>query len=177
LKAPHRQPEIETGMDSSKTYLPVFPKALSVPLKLLPGVAHNRLFASLLNRAFSDALKQGELDFLEAKTVTIHLTDVGQSYSIMLDKGRFGSGHKVPNMSLRGLLYDFMLLAAHQEDPDTLVFQRRLVMEGDTELGLALKNFLDGLDFESSRLLSTLETFSKNMLPVYRGLFSSSSTR
>ena len=29
------------------------------------------------------------------------------------------------------------------EDPDTLFFSRRLVIEGDTELGLALKNALD----------------------------------
>jgi len=171
------QPERQMNLNSRKTYLPVFPKVLSVPLKLLPGVAHNQIFASLLNRAFRDALEQGELDFLETKTVTIRLTDVGQTYSLVLNRGRFGPGHRVPDMSLRGLLYDFMLLAAHQEDPDTLVFQRRLVMEGDTELGLALKNFLDGLDFESSQLLSTLETFSKNMLPLYRGLFSSSSIK
>jgi hypothetical protein len=34
-------------------------------------------------------------------------------------------------------------LALRREDPDTLFFTRRLVLEGDTELGLALKNALD----------------------------------
>jgi len=40
----------------------------------------------------------------------------------------------------------FLALALRREDPDTLFFSRRLVLEGDTELGLALKNALDALD-------------------------------
>jgi hypothetical protein len=35
---------------------------------------------------------------------------------------------------------------AGQEDPDTLFFSRRLAMEGDTELGLLIKNTLDAID-------------------------------
>jgi predicted lipid carrier protein YhbT len=34
---------------------------------------------------------------------------------------------------------DFLRLAQRQEDPDTLFFNRRLSMEGDTELGLVVK--------------------------------------
>jgi predicted lipid carrier protein YhbT len=37
-------------------------------------------------------------------------------------------------------------LAKRQEDPDTLFFNRRLSMEGDTELGLIVKNALDALE-------------------------------
>lgn len=46
-------------------------------------------------------------------------------------------------MGIEGTLYDFLVLIDRQEDPDTLVFQRRLAIEGDTELGLRVKNFLD----------------------------------
>ena len=38
---------------------------------------------------------------------------------------------------------DFALLAAREEDPDTLFFNRRLVVEGDTEAALLVKNALD----------------------------------
>jgi predicted lipid carrier protein YhbT len=38
---------------------------------------------------------------------------------------------------------------SRQEDPDTLFFQRRLTIEGDTELGLEVKNILDALDHEN----------------------------
>jgi predicted lipid carrier protein YhbT len=39
-----------------------------------------------------------------------------------------------------------VLLARRQEDPDTLFFSRRLSMEGDTELGLLVKNTLDAIE-------------------------------
>lgn len=42
--------------------------------------------------------------------------------------------------------HDFMLLAQRKQDPDTLFFSRRLSMQGDTELGLVVKNALDALE-------------------------------
>ena len=50
------------------------------------------------------------------------------------------------DVCIRGTWHDFLLLASRQEDPDTLFFRRRLVIEGDTDLGLGVKNLLDGLD-------------------------------
>ncbi len=41
----------------------------------------------------------------------------------------------------------FLALALRREDPDTLFFTRRLVMTGDTELGLIVKNLLDAIDW------------------------------
>jgi predicted lipid carrier protein YhbT len=38
-----------------------------------------------------------------------------------------------------------MLLATRRVDPDTLFFERRLLIEGDTETGLRLKNVLDAI--------------------------------
>ncbi|MNP62413.1 SCP-2 sterol transfer family protein [compost metagenome] len=53
-----------------------------------------------------------------------------------------------PSVTIRGNWRDFVLLASRHEDPDTLFFRRRLVIEGDTELGLAVKNLIDSLDPE-----------------------------
>ena len=39
-----------------------------------------------------------------------------------------------------------------EEDPDTLFFNRKLVIEGDTELGLVVKNLLDSVDWSSTPL-------------------------
>lgn len=46
---------------------------------------------------------------------------------------------------MRASLADYAALALRREDPDTLFFTRRLVIEGDTALGLELKNALDAL--------------------------------
>lgn len=44
---------------------------------------------------------------------------------------------------------DLILIAARKEDPDTLFFQRRLVIEGDTELGLYVKNLMDAFELDN----------------------------
>ena len=41
---------------------------------------------------------------------------------------------------------DLLLLATRRADPDMLFFDRRLVIEGDTETGLLLKNLLDAIE-------------------------------
>lgn len=43
------------------------------------------------------------------------------------------------DVSFSGNLNDLVLIAGRKEDPDTLFFQRRLSIEGDTELGLEVK--------------------------------------
>lgn len=49
-------------------------------------------------------------------------------------------------MTLSATAHDFLLLAQRRQDPDTLFFSRRLSMEGDTELGLVVKNALDAIE-------------------------------
>ena len=46
------------------------------------------------------------------------------------------------------ILDDLVLIAGRKQDPDTLFFQRRLKIEGDTELGLEVKNLIDAIDIE-----------------------------
>ena len=52
----------------------------------------------------------------------------------------------VADLTLSATAHDFLLLAQRQQDPDTLFFSRRLSMEGDTELGLVVKNALDAIE-------------------------------
>jgi predicted lipid carrier protein YhbT len=49
------------------------------------------------------------------------------------------------DVTVRASLADYAALALRREDPDTLFFSRRLVIEGDTALGLVVKNALDSL--------------------------------
>ena len=69
-------------------------------------------------------------------------------------------------------LYDYLLLASRTEDADALFFNRRLHMQGNTELGLYVKNFLDGLDMDADRIPAYLESMLRRSLPVYERLFS-----
>ena len=53
------------------------------------------------------------------------------------------------DLAVTATLRDFIALALREEDPDTLFFARRLAVEGDTELGLTVKNLLDGIDWHA----------------------------
>lgn len=161
------------ALNSPVTASPKLPKPFSLPLKLLPQALHNRFLANIINRILVDDLDQGELDFLEGKSVVIEISDTGLCYQLTLSVVRLlGANSRHGNdLTIRASLYDFMSMASRQVDPDTLVFQRRLVMEGDTELGLALKNYLDGMDIEASRILSLVESFSKKTMPLYEKIF------
>ncbi|MTW21705.1 ubiquinone anaerobic biosynthesis accessory factor UbiT [Allochromatium palmeri] len=121
---------------------------LTFPLRLVPGTLHSRALAGILNQVMKEALAEGELDFLEGRRMAIEIDDIGLRYRLGLENGRIrGYGDEHPaDASIAGGLHEFLLLSARREDADTLFFQRRLRMSGDTELGLYLKNFLDAFE-------------------------------
>ncbi|HHH44522.1 MAG TPA: sterol-binding protein [Gammaproteobacteria bacterium] len=149
------------------------PRLLAAPFSLLPGTAGSRVMALALNRALAEPLREGELDFLRNRSIEIAVRDAGMVFRLTYTGGRLGAVARsgTADLVIAGTVYDFLALVSRQEDPDTLVFQRRLVMQGDTELGLQVKNFLDGLDPESLGLPGKLEPFLKNVLSVYQRAF------
>lgn len=152
---------------------PLFPAKLSLPLKMLPAFVHNKVLVAALNRMFENELKEGELDFLQGKIVNISIQDAGIEYCFTLTESRLAAADKnhSPDLTLQGTVYNYLLLASRQEDTDTLFFSRRLHMQGDTELGLYVKNFLDGMDMDSHMISAYLESLLKKSLPVYERLF------
>jgi predicted lipid carrier protein YhbT len=120
----------------------------TVPLRLVPTALHSRALATILNQVMNDAIIEGDLDFLQGRRVAIEIDDLGIRYLLGLTNGRIqGYGNDAPaDASIAGGVREFLLLAARREDADTLFFQRRLRMSGDTELGLYLKNFFDAFE-------------------------------
>ncbi len=139
---------------------PVFPAPLSLPLKILPSFVHNKVLVTTLNRMFTKELKAGELTFLQEKIIHISIEDAGIEYRFTLDNNKLVAADKnsSPDLILKGTIYNYLLLASRQEDSDTLFFSRRLHMHGDTELGLYVKNFLDGMDMDSHKIPAFFES-------------------
>lgn len=158
--------------DTSTAATPEFPRLLALPLGLVPGKVHSTAVVTLLNRVFAGALRDGELDFLQDRRVRFFVRDMRLAFSISLDRGRLVAVRegRLPDLSISGNLYAFLLLAARREDSDTLFFQRRLHMEGNTELGLEFRNFLDAQDLESMWLSRHLERLLLKVLPLYERL-------
>lgn len=132
------------------TRQPKFPTPLALPLGLIPTRLNSTILVMILNRLFRPELADGELDFLTEKQMLISVADARLSYRITLNNGALaavGDG-RPEDLSIEGDVYDFLLLATRREDTDTLFFNRRLKLGGDTELGLYVKNFLDGMEIE-----------------------------
>jgi predicted lipid carrier protein YhbT len=145
---------------------------LSLPFVLLPEVLHGRAVVVALNRIFAVALREGELDFMQGRSLRIVVQDMQLGFCLTLSQDRLTALQvPAPDLSISGNLHAFMLMAARRADPDTLFFQRLLRMEGDTGLGLALKNFLAAQDMEERWLTRQMQSMLQRALPLYERWF------
>ncbi|WP_104203379.1 ubiquinone anaerobic biosynthesis accessory factor UbiT [Billgrantia saliphila] len=112
----------------------------------MPLTVKRRLIEPLLNRTFAGPLAEGEFDALEGRRISLHVEDLGATLTLTLEGGRFRLTRETGEATIRGGWREFLCLATRREDPDALFFQRRLVIEGDTELGLTVKNLLDSCE-------------------------------
>jgi predicted lipid carrier protein YhbT len=101
------------------------------------------------------------LDLLEGRSFLVDVLDSGGRACFTYRGGLFRplfTLPEVPDLAFRANLSAFLQLLARQEDPDTLFFNRELSIEGDTELGLVVKNMLDAVEWPNLPGLPGLST-------------------
>jgi predicted lipid carrier protein YhbT len=113
----------------------------------VPFVIQRLALQQSLNRLFAVPLADGAFDVLRDRWLRLKVRDLQLEWFVTCSNAGLQVAARAPaQVSISGDWSDFLLLASRQEDPDTLFFRRRLVIEGDTELGLEIKNLLDSLD-------------------------------
>ncbi len=161
---------IPTAMPTIRTFQPMPsrhllrllppPKRLAPLLRVVPAGLQQRLLERAMARVLAAPIAAGALDFMQGRRLGIEVSDLDLHWVIELRDGRLrASGAQIkasvrasgaePEASVRGSATDLLLLASRLEDADTLFFQRRLVLTGDTELGLTARNLLERLPWES----------------------------
>jgi len=127
------------------------PKALKIPNLLVPQTIKLKVIEKALNTIFSEAIADADFDFLERRWVQIDVQDLALIFHISFEAGKVICAKHCANVDLRfsAKTNDLIVLMGHQEDPDSLFFQRRLIIEGDTEMGLEVKNLIDAIDFDA----------------------------
>jgi predicted lipid carrier protein YhbT len=117
----------------------------------LPQWPHAVALTTCLNAAVGmKLLPEDRLVLLEKRSFLIDILDAGARAAFTFRDGRFRPLFGVPetpDLVFRARLSAFLRIAARQEDPDTLFFNRALDIEGDTELGLIVKNMLDAIEW------------------------------
>ena len=125
-----------------------FPVPVQKVLSRLPSYPGSILFVAGLNLALARHLSPDTLRLLDGKKLRIQAKDAGVGFDFVWRDGSFSAARHADetDLAISASVHDFLLLVQRKEDPDTLFFSRRLVMEGDTELGLLVKNTLDSID-------------------------------
>jgi len=151
---------------------PELPYIASRPLAWVPIAIKAKAITSAMNTMFATPLAAGELDFLTQRVVNINVSDAELRFSVRLEQGRFCADKEVADadLSIEGTVYTYLLLATRKEDADTLFFRRQLKTSGDTELGLYVKNFLDGLEPETLPYHRTIDPILRKSLAVADGV-------
>ena len=118
-------------------------------VRRVPFVVQRLALQQTLNRCLAEPLRDGEFEVLRGRWLCLRINDLGLSWFITRSRDGLQIAREAPaDVTISGNWREFLLLASRQEDPDTLFFRRRLVIEGDTELGLTLKNLIDSLEPE-----------------------------
>ena len=151
---------------------PILP--LQLLLNALPAKVHSRVTATVCNQLLKGVPTAGRLRDLEGRRLWLTITDTGTRLGYRFADGRLvpDAATDAPDIHIRGDLHNFLRLARREEDPDTLFFARKLSLEGNTEDGLLLKNFLDALEFDLQQHLQAVfgPRLSRPLLPVARRL-------
>ena len=124
------------------------PRPVGAVLSRLPAYPGSVLLVTAINLALARQLPDDVTALLKDKRLSIRVRDARLGFDFTWNGRRFAPSapHAEPDLAISANAQDFLLLAQRRQDPDTLFFNRRLVMEGDTELGLVVKNALDALE-------------------------------
>ena len=127
-----------------------FPQPLAALFTRLPAAPPSLAFSMAANRLLWPALQTLDWRPLIGRRYAIRVKDLGLTLRFTVTARGFAPDSGMPDLTISATARDFLLLLGRREDPDTLFFSRRLVSEGDTELGLTVKNLLDALEPEAA---------------------------
>jgi predicted lipid carrier protein YhbT len=139
------------ALPTPKSLLAKLPLLAAKKSSIIPFALRRSVMTRLMAQAFKEPLEDGDFEFLEGRWLKVEISDAKLAWFFSYsDTGKLIIAQQAEaDACIRGNLKEFMLLASREEDPDTLFFQRRLMIEGDTEIGLAVKNLMDSVDHDS----------------------------
>jgi len=120
---------------------------LSGVVRRLPTQPPSFVAARLLDRLLWPRLDAAQRTLLSSRCVEVEVVEVGLRVRLRLGAHGFevAPADAQPVVTIRAQAPALWRLMRGEEDADRLFFERALVMEGDTEFGITLKNTLDAV--------------------------------
>jgi predicted lipid carrier protein YhbT len=116
-------------------------------VRRLPTQPPSFVAARLLERGLLPRLDAAQRAALAGRVVEVEVVEVALRVRLVLQARGFAvaASREAPALRIRARADALWRLMRGVDDADRLVFERALVMEGDTEYGLVLKNTLDAI--------------------------------
>jgi len=131
----------------------VKPEKLAWVATKLPKTLNCLATQQIINTAFSEQIADGDFEFLQERTLQIEILDAKLYLVLSYNQNKIICSHFSDNQidsdaTLSIDTANAIKLIQQEVDPDTLFFQRKLKINGDTELAHHVKNTIDTLDPE-----------------------------
>lgn len=116
-------------------------------VRRLPPQPPSFVAARLLDRVLLPRLDETQRRELGQRVVEVEVVELGLRVRLRLGERGFetASDRREPVLRIRAQAAALWRLVRGEDDADRLFFERALVMQGDTEYGLILKNTLDAI--------------------------------
>jgi predicted lipid carrier protein YhbT len=116
-------------------------------VRQLPPQPPSWVASLLLDRVLLPRLSASQRRSLAGRVVELEIVEAGLRVRLVLGERGFtaAAGRDAPALVVRAQAQALWRLVRGEDDADRLFFDRALVMEGDTEFGLELKNALDAI--------------------------------
>ncbi len=127
------------------------PKYISNITTCLPLRVNSFIAEMVFNHLFNEQIEDDEFIFLENRILRVNISDIDLNIGISYLNDKIVCTQYCKNtfqadVSLSIESVDAIDLIQQKVDPDTLFFQRKLKISGDTELAHHVKNTMDTLD-------------------------------
>ncbi|MFT4764140.1 MAG: putative lipid carrier protein YhbT [Oleispira sp.] len=151
---------------------------LAIAHKIMPTKIENYFVLHQVKRLSQPFMDEGEIDFLDGKIVEVEIRDlsakwyftkIGQQLVMLdIDKAKVLTVEPEADVVFSASVDALVLMASQKVDPDTLFFNRKLKITGDTELGLEIKNLFDQFDLEllDKPFRKVLESWSDELIAI-----------
>jgi len=147
------------------------PKILGRITTKLPLSLNQKVVSKLINLAFVEQVADGDFGFLAGKRLQIEIIDAMLFVGITFKHQQICCYHfdnvlHTADATLSINTIDAISLLEQSIDPDTLFFQRKLKISGNTELAHHVKNTIDTLNLNiiPKHLMSLVATYKKQIL-------------
>ena len=125
----------------------MLPAAVVRLVAALPTQPPSFVLARALDRLLMPHLAADVRALLQHRTVELQVSDLGVRAQVQLtpEGFRVAPANEAVAVRIVAPLDSYWRLLRGTDDADRLFFERALLMEGDTEMGLVIKNTLDAI--------------------------------